>query len=91
MSTASIRNILRSAEGDELVPMKTGKAKGWGFEYKWISLPVTEKTKHMDLVPDAIGWCIEKYGHSGARWFEKDKKFFFKNEKDMTLFILRWS
>ena len=30
--------------------------------------------------------CVEKVLH----WFEKNKKFYFKNEKDMTLFILKF-
>lgn len=75
----------------ELTPMQTGKAKGWGMEYHWVELPVTEQNKHMDRTTPARDWCFEHYGKSGARWFEKQQKFYFRNEKDMTMFILRWS
>ncbi len=75
----------------EIAPMKKGTAKGWGMTYSWVSLPVTEKNKHMNIVDPARDWCIEQYGKSGARWFEKAGKFYFKDEKDMTVFILRWS
>ena len=75
----------------ELAPMKTGKAKGWGMEYHWVEQPVTEQNKHMDRVAPAKDWCIEHFGKSGVRWFEKQQKFYFKDERDMTLFILRWS
>lgn len=75
----------------ELTPMKKGSAKGWLGNYHWVSLPVTEKNKYENTTEQATEWCREHYGKSGARWFEKDKKFYFKDEKDMTMFILRWS
>ena len=75
----------------ELTPMKKGKAKSWLGEYHWVSLPVTDKNKFDDIVTPALAWCREHFGKSGARWFEKDKKFYFKDEKDVTMFILRYS
>lgn len=75
----------------KITPMKTGKARGWLGEYHWVQLPVTEENKFSDLKTAPYEWCIENFGKSGARWFEKEKKFFFKDEKDMTMFILRWS
>lgn len=74
----------------ELESMKTGKAKGWLGEYHWVSLPVTDKNKYDDTTTPAIEWCNEYFGKSGSRWYENQKKFFFKNEKDMTMFILRF-
>jgi hypothetical protein len=75
----------------EITPMKTGKAKGWIGEYHWVSPPVTEKNKYDNVTEQATEWCVNQFGKSGARWFEKEKRFYFKDEKDMTLFILRWS
>lgn len=75
----------------ELTPMKTGKAKGWLGEYHWVSLPITDKNKYENITEQATIWCQDQYGKSGARWFEKERKFYFKDEKDMTMFILRWS
>lgn len=75
----------------DLEPMRTGKASGWGvFHYHWVQLPVTEENKYQDTTTPAIAWCQEHFGKSGVRWFEKKKKFYFKDEKDMTMFILRW-
>jgi len=74
----------------EIQPMKTGKAKGWIGEYNWVSLPITEDNKYKDNTSLGKDWCLEHFGKSGHRWFEKENKFFFKNEKDMTMFILRW-
>jgi hypothetical protein len=76
----------------ELSPMKTGEAQGWpGMKYKWVSLPVTEQNKNLDRVGPPNEWCLTQFGKSGARWFEQKGKFFFRDEKDMTMFLLRWS
>lgn len=90
MINPNIFNGVQQSE-PELEPMETGKASGWGMEYNWVSLPVTDKNKYDDTVTPAIEWCHQHFGRSGVRWFEKKKKFYFKNEKDMTLFILRFS
>jgi hypothetical protein len=74
-----------------LTPMKTGKTRSWLGEYHWVSLPVTDDNKYDDTTEKATKWCHDSFGNSGARWFEKERKFYFKDEKDMTIFILRWS
>lgn len=70
--------------------MQTGKAKSWLGEYSWVSLPITEDTVPQELSQKAIDWCKDYFGKSGSRWFEKSGKFYFKNEKDLSLFILQF-
>jgi hypothetical protein len=46
-------------------------------------------------------WCLKTFGPSDdvwdfktvnvGRWYKNDRKFWFRNERDRTLFILRWS
>jgi hypothetical protein len=49
-------------------------------------------------------WCLDTFGNSGdmwtavdkdpipnSRWYMNDRKFWFRNEKDRTWFIMRWS
>lgn len=74
----------------QLEPMQTGKAKSWWGDYHWVSLPVTDDNKYQDITAIGIEWCKEHFGKSGHRWFEKRKKFYFKDEKDLTLFILKF-
>jgi hypothetical protein len=74
----------------EVQPMQVGKAKGWLGTYSWVTIPITEQNKYDDTTVPAIEWCQQYFGKSGARWFEKQKKFYFKDEKDMTMFILRF-
>lgn len=88
----SISSIIGGAQTEpEIQPMQTGKAKGWIGEYHWVSPPVTDQNKYENTTELATEWCRDQFGKSGARWFEKERKFYFKSEKDMTMFILRWS
>jgi hypothetical protein len=75
--------------GPKKEPMKTGKAKGWLGEYHWVS--PAQDPEVADNTEEAIEWCLEHFGKSGARWYPYNGKFFFKDEKDMSMFILRWS
>jgi hypothetical protein len=48
-------------------------------------------------------WCVETFGPTAPiwgdtktpiqhhRWYANNSKFWFKNEEDLTLFLLRWS
>lgn len=49
-----------------------------------------------------ISWCIETFGPSGTEkspgvwspneiWYANNAKFLFRDQKDLTLFMLRWS
>jgi hypothetical protein len=89
-SISSIVGGLNIGSDHEVRPMKTGEAKGWGVMWKWVEIARTEDTPP-DLNSQAQDWCKERFGTSSTRWFEKKDKFYFKNEKDLTLFILRWS
>jgi len=48
---------------------------------------------------DMMEWCINNFGPSavdgiwtpGMRWYANNSKFWFRNQKDLTMFILRWS
>ena len=89
-SVSSIIGGLNIGSEHELRPMKTGKAKGLGMEYTWVEIARTESTP-LDINEQAQSWCRERFGRPGARWFEKKDKFYFKNEKDLTMFLLMWS
>ncbi len=75
----------------EIEPMKTGKASSWLGEYHWVKLAVTEDNKYVNNVAQIIDWCCEKFGKGGSKWFEKNGQFYFKDDRDMSMFILRWS
>ena len=89
-SISSIVGGLNIGSDHELRPMKTGKAKGLGMEYTWVEIARSESTP-LDINEQAQTWCRDRYGRAGVRWFEKKDKFYFKNEKDLTMFLLMWS
>ena len=45
-----------------------------------------------------VEWCVETYGPTpkdgvwtpSARWYVNNAKFWFRNEEDRTLFLLKW-
>jgi hypothetical protein len=48
---------------------------------------------------EMMAWMVETFGPTahdgvwtpGMRWYANNAKFWFRNEKDRTMFILRWS
>jgi len=54
-----------------------------------------------DVTPwhDMVAWCVKTYGPTprdgvwtpGARWYVNNTKFWFKNQEDQMIFMLRWS
>lgn len=47
---------------------------------------------------DMTAWCVETYGPTpedgvwtpNSRWYANNAKFWFRNEVDRTLFVLKW-
>lgn len=47
---------------------------------------------------DMMEWCVETFGPSaemgvwepGAAWYANNAKFWFRNEQDRIMFVLRW-
>lgn len=89
-SISSVFGGLNIGSTTELRSMTTGKASGLGMTYTWVELGRTESTPE-DLVDQARTWSLEKFGSSGVRWFEKKDKFYFREDRDLTMFLLRWS
>jgi hypothetical protein len=69
--------------------MKTGKSKSWLGEYHWVKIENTED-KQLDI-EKAKKWCNKNFGSSASVWYEHKSVFFFKEEKNLTMFILKWS
>jgi len=48
---------------------------------------------------DMTEWCVDTYGASaemgvwtpGARWYANNSKFWFRDEEDKLMFVMRWS
>ena len=52
----------------------------------------------IDTWRNMLEWCVETFGAStemgvwepGARWYANNAKFWFRNETDRTVFVLKW-
>jgi hypothetical protein len=54
---------------------------------------------------DMMLWCVNQFGDTGSlwretknltpepnqRWYANDRKFWFRDEADRTMFLLKWS
>lgn len=51
------------------------------------------KVEDIDGIPDPWYWCYESLGspEPNGRWFFMNENYYFKEEKDATMFLLRWS
>ena len=50
-----------------------------------------------DREKEIISWCEESFGPGGRKWrwrfgwMKEDSTFYFKDERDASIFMLRWS
>lgn len=96
--TPTLDDVIKQLNNIELdndtVPMRTGKAKGWLGEYHWV-IPAMLRSQEVHVKkrtdPEKREWCEQQFGRSGHRWYENHNRFYFKDEADMTMFILRWA
>lgn len=69
----------------------------FSFKYNFPAKPDERKQRNLDI----LEWCSQTYGPrgiwgvdidnpNGTRWFASDQKYYFRNESDRTMFVLRW-
>lgn len=66
----------------------------YGARY-WTVRPFLNDAVKWDEIDD---WCVQAFGPSpkdgiwtpGARWYANNLKYWFRNESDLTAFVLRW-
>ena len=71
---------------------------GYAEEYEqsyWVQLNFTGSNSY-DEYTKVHEWVNEKFGRktntwNNPRWSASNRKYWFKYEKDRTLFVLRWS
>ena len=62
---------------------------GWDLVNDWGNL---------ESWPKMVEWCVESFGPTpddgiwtpGSRWYVNNAKFWFRNEIDRTVFVLKW-
>ena len=83
--------VLMSAMGWHKLELSEGRVYG----ARYLTVHPTNGTRWDDMTE----WMVKTFGPSAwdgvwtpdQRWYANNAKFWFRDEKDLTMFILRWS
>ena len=98
MSQQAIDRLIRDLNSHPVEELKIMEGRIYGAIYHLVE-PIGGNWMDMEI------WCLDTYGNPGSlwqetknltpepnqRWYMNDRKFWFRNERDRTMFILRWS
>ena len=95
LSSKAINLILDDVMKRPLEELICTEGKVYGIQYYCVE-PVGGRWLEMET------WAIYAFGDPGSiwenlmpepsqRWYMNDRKFWFKDEKDRTMFLIRWS
>jgi len=73
--------------------LETSEGTVLGKKYITIA-PINAEDKWpgmLEWTVNTLGPTISIWEDTGARWYANNAKFWFRDEKDVTMFILRWS
>jgi hypothetical protein len=84
------------------VTLELDEGRVYGARY-WIVRPVSGWDPNgdwggIDTWNKMVEWCVETFGPTpkdgvftpSYRWYVNNAKFWFRNEQDMLLFLLKW-
>jgi hypothetical protein len=100
LSGQALQRLMDDLNGNPVTDLKFSEGTVYGSSYYCVE-PVGGNWLEMEA------WCIqtcgestysiwaeEKYKHAanaGERWYGNNRKFWFREEQDRTMFVLRWS
>jgi hypothetical protein len=100
LTQQTIDRLMRDINSWPVTDLVLSEGRVYGARYYCVG-PVGGNWREME------DWCISTYGVStgsiwaqevdkstplvNERWYANNRKFWFRNEKDRTLFILKWS
>jgi hypothetical protein len=85
---------------EQLVPWLTGAGTVYGKQYYTIMPPMWEQKDWKAMMK----WCEDTFGPTGSlwqesknltpesnkRWYANNSKFWFLDEKDLLIFVMKW-
>jgi hypothetical protein len=90
-SQAAINRLMRDILSHPIEELKLTESRIHGAVYHLVE-PIGGNWREMEL------WCTETFGpisdiwnEKVGRWYANDRKFWFRKERDRTMFVLRWS
>ena len=77
----------------------------YGLRYHTVEPRNLEWQDTRNMWEDMMLWCFNQFGETGdlwretknltpepnQRWYANDRKFWFRNEEDLLMFVLRWA
>ena len=87
------------------VELVRGTGTVYGLRYHTVEPRNLEWQESRVMWEDMMRWCAGQFGVHGdlwretknltpephQRWYANDRKFWFRNEEDLVMFVLRWS
>jgi hypothetical protein len=95
MNQQIIDRLMRDLNSQPVSDLTLSEGTVYGARYYCVE-PIGGNWREMET------WCLDTYGNSGslwdknkapkpnARWYMNDRRFWFRNEADRTMFILKW-
>ena len=96
----ALQRLIDDLNGNPVTALKLSKGTVYSSRYYCVE-PVGGNWLEMEK------WCIQTYGEStgsiwaeekykhaanaGERWYGNNRKFWFREEQDRTMFVLKWS
>ncbi len=93
----AIKRLMDDLNGNPITEVKLGEGTIYGSRY-YTAAPIGGNWIEMER------WCGQVFGpgsrslwgekkapEPAQRWYMNDRKFWFRSEKDRTMFILKWS
>jgi hypothetical protein len=97
MNQQAIDRLMRDLNSRPIEELVLSEGRVYGARYHCVE-PIGGNWRKME------DWCIRTYGsrsgsiwadkttpEPGERWYANNRKFWFRNERDRTMFIMRWS
>ena len=96
MTQQTIERLFRELNSQPVSDLILSEGRVYGARYYCVE-PIGGNWREME------DWCISTYGKTtgsiwadqttpepGERWYANDRRFWFRNEADRTMFILKW-
>jgi hypothetical protein len=94
---SAFQRLWQDMRAGPVTDLKLSEGKVYGARYYTVE-PVGGTWMDMEV------WCLDTFGYPGShmwgnngapdpleRWYMNDRKFWFRQERDRTLFVLKWS
>lgn len=87
--------FMKMFEDDEVFDLKLSTGKVFGCRFYTVE-PVGGRWSQMEewctrtFGPVSDAWHIKENNYQVGRWYVNDRRFWFRNEQDQMMFVMKW-